>query len=34
MGADEKQDETVMSKTWLAIGVAVFALLIWWFLLR
>lgn len=34
MGADEEQDETVMSKTWLAIGVAVFALLIWWFLLR
>jgi hypothetical protein len=34
MDADEELDETVMSKTWMAIGVAVFALLIWWFLLR
>ncbi len=34
LDADEDQGGAVMSKTWLAIGVAVFALLIWWFLLR
>jgi carbon monoxide dehydrogenase subunit G len=31
---DEEEGEGVMSKTWLAIAVAVAALLIWWFLLR
>ena len=34
LDVDEDTAGRVMSKTWLAIGVAVFALLIWWFLLR
>ena len=34
MDVDEDEVGGVMSKTWLAIAVAVFALLIWWFLLR
>ncbi len=32
--ADEERAGSAVSKTWLALGAAVFALLIWWFLLR
>jgi len=34
MGADEESAGAAMRKTWLALAAAVFALLIWWFLLR
>jgi len=34
MDADEETAGSVMRKTWLALAAAVFALLIWWFLLR
>ncbi len=34
MDADEEPVGGVMRKTWLALAAAVFALLIWWFLLR
>lgn len=34
LDTDEEAAGSAMSRTWLAIAVAVFALLIWWFLLR
>jgi len=34
MDADEEPAAAVMSKTWMAVGFALLALLIWWFLLR
>ena len=34
MAADEETAGGVMRKTWLALAAAIFALLIWWFLLR